>query len=209
MWRQRDMLGLMNMWKGAAVEAEKRMTKAKARRERGDTSRIDRAIRLLRHGAISRAGKALKSMGLGDLDNPHIWNQIEAKHPARKKRIPETVFQYQAEEELQLKVEKILPKLDAYAAPGPSGLRNSHLRIWTGVFAPESTDEAVEHLETLISDMANDKLPPWFMHATQSAEVIALVKGEAQIASATPNHRPVQIPNTISKIGDKAILEQY
>jgi hypothetical protein len=75
-----------------------------------------------------------------------------------------------------------MPKLDVYAAPGPSRLRNSHLRIWTGVLAPESSDEAVEHLETLIIDMANDKLPAWFMQTTQSAEVIALVKWEAQRA---------------------------
>ena len=141
---------------------------------------MDRAIRLLRHGAISRAGKALESMGLGDFEDPEVWNQIEKKHPARKIRIPEGAYQYQSEEEIHLKVSKILSKMDVYAAPGPSRLRNSHLRIWTGVFAPESADEAVEHLETLISDMANDKLPAWFMQAIQSAENISLLKGEAQ-----------------------------
>jgi hypothetical protein len=89
-------------------------------------------------------------------------------------------------------VDKILPKLDVYAAPGPSGLWNSHLSIWTRVFAPESADEAVEHLETLINDMANDKPPTWFMQ-----ELV------------TTNHKSVQIPNTISKVGDKATLEQF
>jgi len=47
------------------------------------------------------------------------------------------------------------------------------------------------------------------MQATESAEVIALVKGEVQRARATTDHKPVQIPNTLSKIGDKAMLEQY
>jgi len=70
------------------------------------------------------------------------------------------------EEKLRVKVDKILPKRDVYAAPGPGGLRNAHLRMWTGVFASETADEAVEHLETLLSDMANDKMPGWFMHAT-------------------------------------------
>ncbi len=46
-----------------------------------------------------------------------------------------------------------------HAAPGPSGLRNDHLGIWAGVFAPEAAEEAVEHLELLINDMANDKMP--------------------------------------------------
>ena len=83
------------------------------------------------------------------------------------------------------------------------------MRIWVGVFAPESTDEAVEHLETVIIDMANDKLPAWFMHATQSAKFIALVKGEAQRTRAIANHRPVQILNTISKVGDKVMLQKF
>ena len=64
-------------------------------------------------------------------------------------------------------------------------------------------------METLISDVASEKLPALFMQATQSAEVIALVKGEAHRSRAAADHIPVQIPNTISKVGDKAMLEQY
>ena len=56
----------------AAVTAEKRLSKARARKAKGDQARIAKAIRLLRRGAISRAGKALESKGLGDLDNPVI-----------------------------------------------------------------------------------------------------------------------------------------
>ena len=54
-----------------------------------------------------------------------------------------------------MKVEKILPKLDMNAAPGPAGLRNGHIRIWAGVFAHPSADEAIEWLEKLLTDMAN------------------------------------------------------
>ena len=36
-----------------------------------------------------------------------------------------------------------------------------------------------------------------------------MVKGEAQRTGSTTDHRPVQFPNTICKIGDKAMLEQY
>jgi hypothetical protein len=46
------------------------------------------------------------------------------------------------------------------------------------VFAPPSTDEAIEHLEGLLSDMANDKMAGWFMLVVQSAELMALVKAE-------------------------------
>jgi hypothetical protein len=75
-----------------------------------------------------------------------------------------------------------------------------------GVFAPKSADEAVEHLKTPINDMANDKLPAWFTRATQAAEVIAIVKREAEIQGRSTDHMPIQVPNTISKLEDKAVL---
>ena len=66
---------------------------------------------------------------------------------------------------MELRVEKVLPELDMNAAPGPSGLWNGHIRIWAGAFAPPSADDAIEWLEKLLTDMANDKMPAWFMHA--------------------------------------------
>jgi hypothetical protein len=69
MWRQRDMSGLVKAWKMAAFTAEKRLTKDGASKAKGDHARIARAIKLFRRGAISRAGQALKSKGLGALNN--------------------------------------------------------------------------------------------------------------------------------------------
>jgi hypothetical protein len=80
--------------------------------------------------------------------------------------------------------------------------------MWTDVFAPPSADEAIEHLESLLSDMANDKMPGWFMRAVQSAELMALVKVEQKKADKVADHMPVQIPNTLAKVGDKAMLDQ-
>ena len=121
MWRQRDMIGLIKAWKMAEVTVEKRLTKAGTRKAKGDQARIARAIKLLRRGAISRAGQALENKGLGDLDNPEIWEHLQRKHPERKHAIIEDVFEMRPDEEVELKVEKILPKLDMHAAPGPSG----------------------------------------------------------------------------------------
>ncbi len=98
------MLGLVKAWKMAAVSAEKRLTKAGARKTKGDQARIARAIRLLRRGAISRAGQALERKGLGDLNNPKIWEQLQKKHPERKQPISEEAFDITPEEEVDLKV---------------------------------------------------------------------------------------------------------
>ena len=76
------------------------------------------------------------------------------------------------------------------------------------MFAPPSADEAIEWLEKLLTDMANARMPAWFMQAIQAAELMALVKAEAAEASGVADHRPVQIPNTLAKVGDKAVLEQ-
>ena len=67
------MRGFMKAWRQATITAEKIMEKAKARKEKGDMTRISKAVRLIQRGAISRAGKALESKGLGDLaDNRTI-----------------------------------------------------------------------------------------------------------------------------------------
>jgi len=209
MWRQRDMKGLIKAWRQATISAEKRMEKAKARKEKGDRARISRAVRLIRRGAISRASKALESKGLGDLTDGSVWEQIEAKHPEKKLQISARAWTWMLEEELKVSVGKILPKLDIHAAPGSGGLRNAHIRLWTRGFAPETTKEAVEHLELLLSDMANDKMSGWFMQATQAGDVIALVKGEKEQMVKTTDHMPVQIPNTLTKVGDKAVLQIF
>ncbi len=68
------MLGLVKAWKAAAIAAENRLSKAGARKAKGDQARVARAIMLLRRGAISRAGHALESKGIGDLTNGEIWD---------------------------------------------------------------------------------------------------------------------------------------
>ena len=70
-----------------AITSEKRFTKVGAKKAKGDQARVARAIRLLRRGAISKAGAALESKGLGDLDNPDIWEQLHKKYPDRKQEI--------------------------------------------------------------------------------------------------------------------------
>jgi hypothetical protein len=56
--------------------------------------------------------------------------------------------------------------------------------------------------------MANNKLPGWFIQAIQTAELMALVKAEVAAEGKVADHRPIQIPNTLAKVGDKAVLEQ-
>jgi hypothetical protein len=70
----------------------------------------------LRKGAISTARKALESKGMGDLHDSDIIKQMEDTHPIRLKKIEPDMFTFVPEEEVQLKVGKILGKLKNEAA---------------------------------------------------------------------------------------------
>jgi hypothetical protein len=170
------MTELVKRWKWATSATKSKHANRAGRLSSEREKRISRAIILIKRGTISRAGRALESKGLGDLGNPEIMAQMQAKHPARQREIGQAIYAFVADEELQISIEKILPKLDLNAAPGPSGFWNGYLRIWTGVFAPSSAKEATWHLETLITGMANDMTPGGFMQAMQAADIIAIVK---------------------------------
>ena len=79
--------------------------------------------------------------------------------------------------------------------------------MWMGVFAPTAADTAIETLENLIIEMANDKLPPWFVQAMQGAWLLGIVKEESR-NGYTGDHKHVVIPNTLSKVAYKAMLAE-
>jgi len=142
------------------------------------------------------------------VSDPEVLKELKEKFPRRIVGISHDTYAYQPDEELQLKLDKILCKLDWITAPGPSGLRNGHLRMWTGAFAPVSAEAAVENMEKLVSDMANDKLPPWFMQVIQGADLLAIVKTEGK-EGRKADHKLVVVPNTISKVADKAMVKEF
>jgi hypothetical protein len=48
--------------------------------------------------------------------------------------------------------------------------------MWIGAFAPKATETTIWHLKDFIIDMANDRMPPWFMHAMKGADLMAIIK---------------------------------
>ena len=80
--------------------------------------------------------------------------------------------------------------------------------MWTGAFAPVSTDTTVENLERLVSDMSKDKLPSWFMQVMQSVDLLAIVKTRGN-GSRKADHILVAMHNTISKVADKAMVKEF
>jgi hypothetical protein len=122
------------------------------------------------------------------------------------KQIGPEIYTYVSEEEVERQVDKFLGQLSNDAAPGPAGLRNTHLKMWMGPFASKAAETAIGHLEDFITDMANDKMPPWFMQAMQGADLMAIIKSKGA-AGRKADHRPVMFPNTLSKVADKVMME--
>jgi hypothetical protein len=142
------------------------------------------------------------------MSNPKVMKQLKDKFPPRNIDIQRDTYSYQPGEELQLKVDKIMGKLDWNAAPGSSGLRNGHLGMWNGAFTLVFAETTMENLERLVSDMANDRLPPWFMQVMHGADFLAIVETEGN-GSRKADHKSFIVPNTISKVADKAMAKKF
>ena len=204
LWRQKHMEGLIKTWQQASIKAHN-MLFNRARSNNGDKARISRAITLLFKGTISRAIKAMESKDLGDLSDPELIRKIQDKHPARVRQIGLDILAFVPEEEVVLKVDKNLGKLNNEAAQGPTGLRNTHVGMCMGAFASRAMETSIEHREDMITDMANDMLPLWFMHDIQGADLMEIIKTEARAGQRT-DHIHVFVPNTLNKIAVKAMM---
>ncbi len=79
LWRQRDMEGLIRTWKQVSIKARNRVSSREARNSKTDMARIDKAMRLLRKGTLSRAMKAMECKGLGQLNDPELIWQMHGK----------------------------------------------------------------------------------------------------------------------------------
>ena len=104
-----------------------------------------------------------------------------------------------------MKVDKIMGKLNNEAAPWPTGLRNTRVKMWMRASAQGAAETSIEHLEDLITNMANDMLPPWFMQAMQEADLVVIIKTEAKVGRRA-DHIHVVVPNTLNKIAVKAMM---
>ena len=71
-----------------------------------------------------------------------------------------------------------------------------------------SAEATVENMEKFVSDMENDKLPPWFMHVMQGANLLAILNTEGSEGQKA-DHMPIMVPITISKVSDKAMVKEF
>jgi len=124
------MEGLIWTWQHASIKASNTLSKREAGINKSDKARIDRAMRMIRKGAVSRAAKAMESKGLGDLSDPGLIQKMQDNYPVRITQIGPDLYTCVPEEEVGLKVDKILETLNNEVAPGPVGLRSTHLAMW-------------------------------------------------------------------------------
>ena len=103
------MAELINVWKRAATSTKAKLANRAGRLSSEQDKRISREIRLIKRGAISRAGRAIESKGLGDLGSPEIIAQMQAKHPARQREISRDIYEFFADEEVHIYINRENP----------------------------------------------------------------------------------------------------
>eukprot|EP00973_Karenia_brevis_P003600 498983-Karenia_brevis.AAC.1 len=126
-WCDGDLSTLVRWWLHDRAAAHRRQ-----QHESRDAQRITvdarRALRLMAEGDISRGLKLLTSIGLGDLTDERITEQLAAKHPHRKEDLPATLEGYAPFARVNVAVGETLRQLDPRSGTGASGSRNSYLR---------------------------------------------------------------------------------
>jgi hypothetical protein len=88
--RQRDMVELFRSWKQATIITRAKSECRVSRLTQEKEARATTAIRLIRKGTIAMAGRALENKGLGNITNPGILEQLQAKHLERQRKLTKT-----------------------------------------------------------------------------------------------------------------------
>ncbi len=90
-WRNGDLGKVVSWWLADKTAAHRRLRHSASQQPDSDDQRALQALRLLSEGHVSKAISRLTSLGLGDLADVRILEQLEAKHPARKEDMPNSL----------------------------------------------------------------------------------------------------------------------
>ena len=112
--------------------------------------KLARVLKFLSQGLMSKARGLILSSGLGDMDDPDVVAQLDAKHPLRKRAMPGSFPSDEATCPLVTVDEEALRKqyrgLERLAGTGPDGMRNEYLIALAAKFEPGSpASEAIGH----------------------------------------------------------------
>ena len=179
MWRQGDYRTLLR-W---TVQATRRTRPGKA--PRGTV--VSRAMALVRKGRMSKARRIMESLGVADINDAGVQEQLNRKHPERQQPIPGLSRSY-ARVDVHLK--NRYRALRAGAGTGPDGCRNEYLRAIAQEFADDVASSAIEVHEKVAAIYLSAEAPGWVYDVTSASTMIALIK-KLRPDGGCPDVRPI------------------
>ena len=121
---------------GGGVQTRQRKRQRVAPDRPLSSEQLTRIRQQLAEGAAKKALQLLNSVGSHDPWDPHVWNRLKELHPGAKHPLPDDLPASQdprlsdddAEGFWEKKVSEAVLHFPRASAPGPSGLRPSHLQ---------------------------------------------------------------------------------
>ena len=143
-WQAGDLCKLISWW-----ERDRAAVRHPIRHQRTEDEGkiVERALRLIGEGDMSRAVHLLHSNGLANLADEQVVNQLKNKHPPRKAIVPPDLAQLGSFRRLQVELGPTLRELDPRAGTGVSGFRNSFLKVLAHNFTDPRAARALPLLE--------------------------------------------------------------
>ena len=203
-------------WGLAAAEAEGA--------EQAQKRQVRRALGLIEAGELSKAVNGLDSIGLGDLSQPAIAEQMRKKHPSREPehaipslealaalgrdesagdlRVPGmTAFGMR----LSVRLRDSMRQLRRLRGTGITGFRNEYLKALSEKFTDERAARVVPLLQEFAERYLNAELPPWFYQAMATVEICAPIKKKADVGEV-PDCRPVGMGEVVIRMINSKLM---
>jgi hypothetical protein len=170
---------------------------------------VKRALFLLREGQLSMACKRLVSLGLGDLADQRVVDQLAQKHPDRMQEVPESLEQFGPFRHLHVNMRDTLRGLARHAGTGVSGFRNEYLVALTEEFVDARAAEVIPLLDAFAERYVNAELPPWFYALFSRVKRIAPIKALPSEDGEVPDVRPLGIGKCLKRAIHSAVMVDF
>lgn len=203
-WAAGDMATIIKWWQQDRAAARHPLS-GEADAERN----LQRALRLIREGELSRATRLLHTTGLGDLTDARVLEQLQHKHPHRKADVPRNLADMGQFARIEVDLAPTLRELPRHAGTGVSGFRNEYLTALTEEFADDRARSAVPLLNTFAGAYANAELPAWFYFVHASTKLMAPIKQAAPTPDEAPDVRPIGAGECLGRAIHRSVITDF
>jgi hypothetical protein len=184
--------------RGERREAARREERERWSEERERDGKRRNALSLLSRGLISKAVRTINSFGIGDMGDPEVRDQMEAKYPDRGAPLPPSVTRGQCIDSLHC-LKDVLLGLEGGISAGTGGLRPEYLTCLAETWGKED----MAKLEEFGMRYLTGQLPTWWYRVWLTVATVPLYKTIARTAVRPIGIRPC-LSRAIHKVVTKA-----